>query len=219
MKGIRDAASRGGAALIVDEVFRDYALGDPPGPRAERPPVADRDGGRPLTFLLNGLSKTAALPQMKVGWIAVTGGGASAAEAKSRLEILNDTYLSANTPAMAALPELLAAGDIVRPAILGRARQNLSSLREILGGVTGCTVHSPAGGWNAVVRLPGGISDAECAESLLREDGVYCYPGYFFDFEEDNVIILSLIVPAGEFEEGVKLIGRRIGERSGRSPR
>jgi len=218
-EALHDAALRAGAALIVDEVFRDYDLRDTAGRSVERHTGPGDDTGAPLTFLLNGLSKTAALPQMKIGWIAVTGGGPSAADATSRLEILNDTYLSANTPAQAALPDLLAAGDLVRPRILERVRNNLSLLREVLGAVPGCVVLPVDGGWNAVVRLPGGISDAECTESLLREDGVYCYPGYFFDFDEDNVIILSLIVPSVEFGEGVKIVGRRIGERSGRAPR
>ncbi len=218
-KVLRDAAAGCGAALIVDEVFRDYAFGGPPGRSAELSVSHGPAGRGPLTFLLNGLSKTAALPQMKIGWIAVTGGGADADGAKSRLEILNDTYLSANTPAQAALPELLAAGDSLRPAILERVRENLAFLGETLGAVPGCTLLRAEGGWNAVVRLPAGIPDGECVKSLLREEGVYCYPGFFFDFEEDGMIIISLIVPGGEFTDGVKAFVRWIGGRRGMAQR
>ena len=58
-----------GLALIVDEVFGDYAHGPLP---ADRLPsfAGEREA---LTFVLSGLSKVAALPQVKLGWIAVSG--------------------------------------------------------------------------------------------------------------------------------------------------
>jgi len=234
---IVDAAAAQGAAVIVDEVFRDYAFSSADGRSATGPgdgqsttrpgagpaahdvagPAAgepDHPGG-PLTFILNGLSKTAALPQMKLGWIVVRGNDHVADEAKSRLEILNDTFLSANTPVQAALPELLAAGDELRPAILRRLSENYGSLRRIVGGVPGCGVLPCEGGWNALVRLGGGLSDAEAAEGLLREKGVYCYPGYFFDFGEEDILVLSLLAPEGEFGEGVRAIADWVGNRSG----
>jgi alanine-synthesizing transaminase len=225
---IRLAASRRGAPLIVDEVFRDYDFGGAgksspeSGTRTPNHGVTAEGGGgnpgrgtQPLTFLLTGVSKTAALPQMKVGWIVVAGDGPEAAEATSRLEILNDTYLSANTPAQAALPELLAAGESVRPLILERLSGNDQTLRGILKDVPGCSILHAGGGWNAVVGLPDGLSDAECALGVLRREGVYCYPGFFFDFDENNVIILSLLAPLEEFAEGVRLLGKWIDDRSG----
>src|SRR2546425_8832874 len=53
-------------ALMVDEVFLDYAHDGIP-----RSTFADNQDA--LTFTLSGLSKIAALPQMKLGWIAVSG--------------------------------------------------------------------------------------------------------------------------------------------------
>ncbi len=221
---VLSAVSRSGTAIIVDEVFRDYVGSGvvKSGPPATGPwlPGGPAGHGRarenaPLTFILNGLSKAACLPQMKVGWIVVSGEGTAAKEAKSRLEILNDTYLSANTPAQCALAELLAAGDSVRPNIIERLSGNYENLRSLLANMPGCTVYHSEGGWNAIVSLPGRISDAECAKDLLRREGVYCYPGYFFDFEEDNRLILSLLVPREEFTEGVTILRKWIGERYG----
>jgi len=151
---------------------------------------------------------------MKLGWIVVTGGGGHAAEARTRLEILNDIYLSAGTPAQAALPELLACGEIVRPSILQRVSDNYAFLCAAIEGVTGASVPETEGGWNAVVRLPEGMSDEECSRGLLKEEGVYCYPGFFFDFEENNMMILSLLPLPEEFGEGVGHLARWIAARA-----
>ena len=55
-----------GAALIVDEVFADYPLRD-----RRSIPLAMPVGC--LTVRLGGLSKSAGLPQVKLGWLAVDG--------------------------------------------------------------------------------------------------------------------------------------------------
>ncbi len=197
-KEVSAIAARHGAALIVDEVFNEYRFDD----SADIPAYPDEG----LGFLLNGLSKMAALPQMKLGWIALRGDRKIRLEARSRLEILNDMFLSANTPAQAGLGKLLEAGASVRDRIRKRTSDNLSLLRESLDGVAGCRVLPCDGGWNAVVRLPGGLGDEECAAGLLDESGVYCYPGYFFDFEEDDVIVVSLLPSKEEFTEGIALM-------------
>src|SRR6185312_8917136 len=90
-----------GLALIVDEVFLDYGLGE----KAE-PSFAC--GPHPaLTFVLSGLSKIAALPQMKAAWIAAFGPETPLREATARLEVIADTFLSMNAPVQCALPEWL----------------------------------------------------------------------------------------------------------------
>jgi alanine-synthesizing transaminase len=105
-----------GAALIVDEVFADYpldgAVTSAPNPGAPRA----------LTFRLGGLSKSAGLPQVKLGWIAVDGPEPLVVEAMDRLELICDTYLSVATPVQIAAPDLIAAGAGIREQILERVR-------------------------------------------------------------------------------------------------
>src|SRR5437899_3118490 len=62
-------ADRHGLALVVDEVFADYAHGALAADRL--PTFAGR--ARVLTFVMSGLSKVAALPQLKLGWTLVQG--------------------------------------------------------------------------------------------------------------------------------------------------
>ena len=56
-----------GIALISDEVFADYPL------RPGRDAASLLGEARALTFVLGGLSKSAGLPQVKLGWMVVSG--------------------------------------------------------------------------------------------------------------------------------------------------
>src|SRR5258708_7936979 len=87
----RRCAARG-AGLILDEVFREYPLDAAP---AEPPAFEEPEC---LLFRLGGLSKSAGLPQVKLGWIAVDGPGDLVHEALDRLALICDTYLSVSTP-------------------------------------------------------------------------------------------------------------------------
>ena len=104
---LEEICARHGLALIVDEVFLDYPLG-------EEGLVSFAVGPHPvLTFCLSGMSKIAGLPQMKVGWIVGLGPEVDRLEAMGRLEVIADTFLSMNAPVQVALPVWLAgrAGD------------------------------------------------------------------------------------------------------------
>src|ERR671930_363780 len=110
-----------GCALVSDEVFQDYAR---PAARPNRVVRAASPEARALTFSLSGLSKIAALPQLKLGWIAVAGPPALRDEALARLELIADSYLSVNTPVQVALPEILRIAPAVQEAIRHRVRHN-----------------------------------------------------------------------------------------------
>ncbi len=87
-------------ALIVDEVFLDYALDGAP-----RPSFAMNQDA--LTFTLSGLSKISGLPQMKLAWLATSGPEDVVKIVMARLEVIADTYLSMNAPIQLAAPALL----------------------------------------------------------------------------------------------------------------
>src|SRR5581483_134178 len=81
-------------AIVADEVFADYELE----PGAARAAGRAATVERALTFALGGLSKSIGLPQVKLGWMAVSGPARLVASALDRLELICDTYLSASTP-------------------------------------------------------------------------------------------------------------------------
>ncbi|MGA8028041.1 MAG: pyridoxal phosphate-dependent aminotransferase [Bryobacteraceae bacterium] len=184
--------------IVSDEVFMEYGFGN----AGERvPTLVERD--TVLSFSLNGLSKTAGMPQMKLGWIAINGPAKDREIAHDRLELLLDTYLSVAGPVQAALPELLDIGMKIQREIAERATQNLDTLRQILS-------HSPAqplhteGGWSAIVQLPNTFSGEVWATRILNEQNVIVQPGYFFDFASEAYVVLSLIAPAEDFAEGIR---------------
>ncbi|MBI3265058.1 MAG: pyridoxal phosphate-dependent aminotransferase [Acidobacteria bacterium] len=192
-------------ALIVDEVFADYPL-DGLEPRADA--VAGQEEG--LVFSLGGLSKTAGLPQLKLAWIVASGPGPLVEAALARLEVICDTYLSVSTPVQYAAVDLLAAGTIVRERIQARITRNLAALRSSAAGHPSCEVLRAEGGWYAIVRVPGSPPEEALVLTLLTEDRVLVHPGYFFDFEEEGFLILSLLPEEPVFDEAVDRVLRRI---------
>ncbi len=186
-------------ALIVDEVFLDYAW---PGVSPVRSFAA---GFNPaLTFVLSGLSKVAALPQMKLSWLVIGGPEPLREEARARLEVTADTFLSVNAPVQQALPGWLAGCDTMQAAIKNRVAGNLRSLDEALSGSTASRLIGE-GGWYAVLRTPALMPDEEFALALLEHTGVLVHPGAAFGFAEAGWIVVSLLPEPEVFQEGLKL--------------
>lgn len=182
-------------ALIADEVFIDYPL---------KAVALDRHAGEPrvLTFSLGGLSKSAGLPQLKLGWIATSGPDADVEAALDRLALISDTYLSVSTPVQVAAPQLIAAGRVTREAIASRICANLSTLREHLRGHPGVTLLEPDAGWSAVLRIPATIGEESFVLRLLEDEHVLVHPGYFFDFAAEAYLVVSLLPEPQKFAEG-----------------
>ena len=193
-----------GLPIVSDEVFVDYAFADD----VMRAKTA-REAEDALVFSLGGLSKSAALPQMKVGWTAVTGPEALVRESLERLELICDTFLSVGTPVQHALPLLLDAGARTRAAILDRTKKNLDAIDRVIGKNSPVTRLRVDGGWYATLRLPSLKSEEEWVLELLREDGVLVHPGAFFDFVSEAYVVVSLLTPESELRDGVGKIARR----------
>jgi aspartate/methionine/tyrosine aminotransferase len=189
-------AAERGLAVLSDEVFRDYAFAED----AERVSslVGDR---RALTFSMSGLSKIAGLPQMKLGWIVASGPGRDAA--LDALELIADTYLSVSTPVQVALPRLLGVSGSILNEIRQRTASNLTRLREAVQG-SAATLLRAEGGWYAVLQVPRTRLEEEWALTLLDKYDVLVQPGFFFDFESEAFLVLSLLPEPATFAEGLR---------------
>jgi alanine-synthesizing transaminase len=198
---IRTLAKSHGLALIVDEVFHGYPFGKD----AERMGSTAKNSDV-LTFTLDGLSKLAGLPQMKLGWIVVRGPAKFVEEASGRLEILCDTFLSVNTPVQMALPRLLATSRKTRADILKRVQSNYNDLCSLIPPGAPCSVLRSEGGWYGIIRVPATMPDETWAERILKTTGVYLFPGCFFDFAQEGCLVVSLLVPQSIFRRAVKKV-------------
>lgn len=192
------SAKAAGAGILVDEVFHPFHIDANCSPA---PSFASND--RCLTFTINGISKLLGLPQLKLGWIVVTGSSAEVEGAISRLEMISDLFLSVSTPVQQALPFLLEDPAGLTLQVVTRLRRNHARLTEMTGKVPAVEILKGEGGWYAVLRLPRGRTDEEWALFLLEKSGILVHPGCLFDFEEESVVVLSLLQKEEIFERGI----------------
>lgn len=185
-------------ALLVDEVFLDYPLG---GASA----ATFADGGEALTFVLSGLSKVCALPQMKLSWIAASGPEPVVREAMARLEVVADTFLSVNAPTQWSLGPWLAARDALQCQIHERVAANLAALDARLQGTHAHRLPLE-GGWTAILRVPRDVPGAngETVEFSLAalERGALVQPGEFYGLGAGRCV-LSLLTPSDVWSAGL----------------
>ncbi|HEX3594593.1 MAG TPA: pyridoxal phosphate-dependent aminotransferase [Polyangiaceae bacterium] len=187
-----------GLPIVSDEVFSAYAASNDP-----RRALSALEAGDALVFALDGLSKYAALPQMKLAWITVGGPRALAAEALGRLELVCDAFLSPSAVVQHALPELLRASAVSRDDIRRRLARNHAALLA-LSVDTPATALTYEGGWYAVVRLPAVRSEEAWVLGLLEDRDVLVQPGFFYDFDTEPFVVLSLLTEEAPFAEGVR---------------
>lgn len=192
-----------GIPLVVDEVFLEYM---------ERPAESFASAQTGAVFVLGGLSKTAALPQIKAGWILTCGDAAFRREALARLDFIADTFLSVSTPAQCALPRLLREAPAMRERICARLAANEACLRAWCERSRELTFLPREGGWYGIVQLPRGIEEESLATDLLRREAVIAHPGYFYDLEcvPAPHLVFSLLATEADFAAALPRIDAAI---------
>ena len=199
--------------LVVDEVFGDYGfskkvhrsweyvLGESSLWDAGENDLINlpEDGPKCPIFWLNGLSKAVGSPQLKLGWMAFYAPREKFEEIRAALEFVEDAYLSVSAPAQALGMSLLPMAATYEAQVRERLLANWQTLREAFP-----AKYCPEvlGGWYAVVRL--GEDDEELTLRLLQEKHVLVQPGFFFDFDEDGWVVISLLQEPVQFKEAVQ---------------
>lgn len=200
---LADWCARRDLLLVVDEVFAPYALE----PEPDALPSALEDPRPPCTVaVLSGLSKSALLPQVKLAWTALRGPGT--ARLQEGLEFIADQYLPVSASAAAAIPELLRLAPGLQAQALVRLKENLTALDRRLSDVPAWSRLPVGGGWSVVLRRPAVESDEAFCEALLERTGVLVHPGGWFGFRDEGHLVLSMLIPVSEWEEGIyRLLG------------
>ena len=140
---------------------------------------------------------------MKLGWMIAGGPDPVREEALSRIDLIADNFLSVGTPVQYALPNLLAARTGVQQQILGRLRRNLEFLKDAVRVHDSFRLLEVEGGWYAILRVPRVRSEEEWMLGLL-ERGVLVQPGYFYDFESEAYLVVSLLTVEETFRKGIE---------------
>lgn len=212
LNALAEICERWRVSLVHDEVFAEYLLpfggtGSASAPR--RLPRFGADGiaapDVPL-YVLGGISKLCAAPDLKLGWIAMQN---VPARIRQRLEIAYDALLNVSAFAQFLLPDLLqsalAPGGLVDNVngLLVRNDAVLAGMLADAAGVPYDAGHGDSvdlrGGIHRVLRLPG-ISagdDEEFCLRLLRETGVYVHPGSLYGLDEEAAVVVSLLADGG----------------------
>ena len=191
--------------IICDEVFAEFPYGAPATPFVSgfHPDLA--------VFTLNGISKMFALPDMKLGWIVLS---PRAAEVYTdRLELLNDTFLGANTLTQTMLPTLFKRG----MQFVDAMRQRLhASLDLAIRRLSGCRlqVAPPNAGYYLFPRILD-CADEERLVIDLLDQGVYVHPGYYYglNMDRDHVghLMISCLTEPGRLARGIDVLRSVLG--------
>jgi len=187
--------------LVSDEVFGDF----PWPPRTEPLPTLAGSRNAP-TIVLNGISKLCGLPQMKLGWILVSGPDRWVDRVSRELGWIADLFLSVGAPAESALPRLLASRAGFHARVRERMGRNLGLLRGAAETGSRWALLPGDGGWSAILRRTEDDLESRdgqgIAERLLETRDIVVHPGYFYELPESD-IVLSLLVPPPVLEEAL----------------
>ena len=193
-------------ALIADEVFSDFHATE----KEERVRTAVNQSSS-LTFVLNGLSKMVGLPQVKLGWIVVSGNPELSTRALPRLEMMLDFYLSASTPVQHAVKRLLHQRHAIQRQIFSRITSNNRFLEDEIAKTSNIRSLIREGGWYAVIEVSDAVSDEDRILKLLDQDNTLIHPGYFYEFNREGFLVVSLLTPVDIFRKGIMRLISRFG--------
>jgi aspartate/methionine/tyrosine aminotransferase len=143
---------------------------------------------------------------VKLAWLAFAGPVARVDLMLNGLDVVADTYLSVSTPVQLAAATLLERGADIRHQIQQRTQDNLRALGEVAATVPEVSVLRVEGGWSAIIRVPNYRSEETLVLDLMTAEHVLVHPGYFFDFERETFIVVSLLVEPAVFAEAISRV-------------
>ena len=148
-----DLCAQHDAVLVCDEVFAPYAC------EAWSPSAPGQEG--PVAVTLGGLSKWAALPQLKLSWMTFSGDELARRRLYEGVEWLADLYLNAATPVQRALPAIMRWAPDIQAQIRSRVEANRTVLARLCDDIAEVSLLPSAGGWMGLLHLPRVISEEE----------------------------------------------------------
>jgi alanine-synthesizing transaminase len=192
------ALSSLGLPVICDEVFAEFPCGV-----TNIPPFGTLHPELPV-FHLNGISKMFGLPDLKLGWIALS--GTTVKEYEKRLELLNDTYLGANYLTQSMLPVIFSEGFDFIEQMRIRFYSGIDIALEMLSANKSVTARRPDGGYYLFPEIITLKDEEELVLHLLKNHGVLVHPGYFYDCDKGIHIMISCLTEKEKLIEGLKRI-------------
>lgn len=182
--------------IISDAVFMEYCWD------TDSPSVLELYPDQPV-FELGGISKSFALPDLKLGWIVMN--EAAYELAGERLEFLADQYLSANQLSQSLLPMLLTEGYGFVESMRSTLRDRTLKAHRLLISNPNFRAEIPAGGPFVYATAKTEEDDESFALRAL-EAGIYIHPGHFYGAEFGCSFALSTMVEPNILRSGIERI-------------
>jgi alanine-synthesizing transaminase len=183
--------------IISDEVFAEFVHAG-----ASAPPLGTLYPELPV-FHLNGISKMFALPDLKLGWMALS--DQAMALYGERLEHLNDAFLSCSPLIQAMLPDIFKLGTDFRSAMVKTITSRVTAALAQLRASPHLRVTRPQGGAFILARVLPDFDEDELVLGLI-EAGVLVHPGYFYGCEDGTHIMISCLPDGARLSEGIRII-------------
>jgi aspartate aminotransferase len=168
IRRVAEAAAERGIFLVSDEIYEKIIYGE-----SHFSPASISDEVKGLTFTVNGLSKSHAIPGWRLGYAA---GPEDVVKAMGRLQS-QSTSNPASIVQRAAIAAL--SRDVDSRAIVEEYKRRRDFLVEGLNAIEGFSCPRPGGAFYVFPKIPSG-DDAEFSRSLLEEAGVATVPGSAF---------------------------------------
>lgn len=192
-----ETIARLGLPIICDEVFAEFTQGE-----ARCPPLGSLYPDSAV-FHLNGISKMFALPDLKLAWIALNPPALKVYG--QRLELLNDTFLSANSLVQSILPEIFEEGRNFLSEMRVRIAKSMNLAVAILRSCKHIQVTSPEGAYFLFPRLLMQLDEEELAINLIQR-GVLVHPGYFYGADNGSHFMISCLVQEEKLSKGLETV-------------
>jgi aspartate/methionine/tyrosine aminotransferase len=87
--------------------------------------------------------------------------------------------------------------------------ENLAFARAALAG-SPANILAVEGGWYITLQVPRWRGEEEWTLELLERSGVLVQPGFFYDFETEAHLVISLLTAPDTFREGLPRLIRQL---------
>jgi aspartate/methionine/tyrosine aminotransferase len=165
--------------LVIDAVFNAYNLKTNYQLNPQIP-----------TFILDGLSKSAGLPHIKVAWINAIVPKKQKQHIYNSLEYVLDSQLNCSYLSQALCARVLPRAREFQKNVIDRLKENHVFLCDYFSKMDAKIIPA-AGGWYQSFYFPN-ADDEELCLNLLKEKQILTHPGFLFDFE-DGWLVGSLL--------------------------
>jgi len=181
--------------IVADEVFAEFSYSI-----ESIPCISTLYPDQPV-FMLNGISKMFALPDLKLGWIVLN--DAAYEIFGQRLEILNDLYLSANQFSQTLLPKLFGQLEKFKHLYQHQIKKSLNVALDIMSGYKFIHCRQPQGGAFLFPQINSSLDEETLVLQLISR-GIYTHPGYFYGDLRNSYLLASCVSTPEVTENNVK---------------